>query len=267
MICWFVWPLLILARAPVSYSQSLLSAATPVSAPSSETLTYDVEWRLINAGTARLSLDPKGPANKNELEAKVHIESSGLVSKLYRLEDNYDVAMRDQFCAESLDFNTIERTRHRDTKVDYDRARGKASYVERDVLKNAVIKTAETDIPPCVSDIVGALYKLRTIALEPGQSTQLPISDGKKTVSARVEAQAREEIKIKAGTFHTIRYEASIFNGVLYARKAQLQVWLTDDARRVPVQIRARMSFPIGAITFELDKEQHSSANVLAGGQ
>jgi hypothetical protein len=109
-----------------------------------------------------------------------------------------------------------------------------------------------------VSDIIGGLYKLRSLKLEPGQSAQVSLSDGKKTVSARVEAQQREQIKTKGGTFNTIRYEAFVFNGVLYSRKAELWVWLTDDDRRLPVQIRARMGFPIGSITFEMEKEDHS---------
>jgi hypothetical protein len=264
---WFVWACLALAPTSSLLPQSPPAGNSPAALPSRETLNYEIEWRLVYAGNARLTLDSKGPADKNEWEAKVHLESAGLVSKLYRLDDDYDVEMRDQFCAASTDFNAAERNRHRETKVDYDRARGKASYVERDLLKNSIIKTAETDIPACVSDIVGALYKLRTIRLEPGQSTQFALSDGKKTASARVEAQAREEVKIKAGTYNTIRYEASIFNGVLYARKAQVLIWLTDDARRLPVQIRARMNFPIGSITLELEKEEHSSAGIAAGGQ
>jgi Protein of unknown function (DUF3108) len=263
---WLVRAGLALALTSSSFPQSFTAGSSPASLPSRETLNYEVEWRLIYAGNARLSLDSKGPAEKNEWEAKVHLESAGLVSKLYRLDDNYDVEMRDQFCADSTDFDAAERTRHHETKVDYDRAHGKASYVERDLLKNSVIKTAETDIPACVSDIVGALYKLRAIRLEPGQSTQFALSDGKKTASARIDAQAREEVKIKTDSYNTIRYEASIFNGVLYARKAQVLIWVTDDARRLPVQIRARMSFPIGSITLELEKEEHSPTGALAGG-
>jgi len=99
---------------------------------------------------------------------------------------------------------------------------------------------------------------VRTLKLEPGQSTQVQLSDGKKSVSVKLDAQQREQIKTPAGTFNTIRYEAYVFNGVLFTRKAELLVWITDDARRLPVQIRARMSFPIGSITFELQKEEHS---------
>jgi hypothetical protein len=34
-------------------------------------------------------------------------------------------------------------------------------------------------------------------------------------------------------------------------------IWLTDDARHLPVQIRIRMQLVIGTITLSLDKEQH----------
>ena len=95
----------------------------------------------------------------------------------------------------------------------------------------------------------------RSLQLEPGQSAQIPMSDGKKSVMARVEAQQRERISTPAGTFQTIRYEAFVFKDVLYRRDANLYVWVTDDARRLPVQIRVRMQFTIGTITFQLEKE------------
>jgi hypothetical protein len=82
------------------------------------------------------------------------------------------------------------------------------------------------------------------------------MSDGKKSAMVRVEAQEREDVQTKAGNFKTIRYESSVFNGVIYKRSARLLIWLTDDARRVPVQIRVRLGFPIGSITLQLDKDE-----------
>ena len=241
-----------------SLPQSRVDGNATAVLPSKEELSYTVEWRLIYAGNAVLKVDPTGSADGAPWQVKLHLESAGLVSKLYHLDDKYDVEMDNHFCAASTNLDAMERSRHHETSVQFDRARGKASYVERDLLKNSVIKTAESDIPACVSDIIAALYKLRTLPLEPGHAQQIAISDGKKTVSARIEPQARETLKLKSGTFETVRCEANIFNGVLYNRKGEFLVWLTDDARHLPVQIRARMSFPIGSITLELDKEGHS---------
>ncbi len=224
--------------------------------PSAEKLSYDIEWRLIYAGSALMSLEPK-PGDPRKWDSQLHIESGGLVSKLYTLEDTYKVGMDDGFCTSATHLDAVEGRRHREIKVVYDHAHGKANSVERDVNKNAVIKSSEVEIPPCTIDAVAGLYKLRIDKLEPGQSKQVPMSDGKKAAYVRVEAQGREQVKIKAGTFDTIRYEVFLFNGALYPRKGDLFVWLTDDAHRLPVQIRARMSFPIGSITFELTKDEH----------
>jgi Protein of unknown function (DUF3108) len=250
LISHLAWACLALSTVPSSLPQSKPASEAAGMLPSQETLVYNVQWRLIDAGEARLTQDPK--------HSKLHLESTGLVSKLYKLDDSYDLAMEGDFCALSTTLDAMERTRHRETRVVYDYSKGKASYVERDLIKNSVMKTAETEIPPCTHDIVGALYKLRTLRLEPGQSTTMAVSDGKKSASARIEAQQAEQIKTTAGTFNTVRYEASVFGGVLYARKAQLLIWVSDDARRLPVQIRIRMSFPIGTITLELEKEEHS---------
>jgi len=82
------------------------------------------------------------------------------------------------------------------------------------------------------------------------------VSDGKKFAMAKVEAQQREDVKTPEGVFHTIRYEAYLFNNVIYRRPAHLDFWLTDDRRKLPVQIRVRMQFTIGTITLLLDKHE-----------
>ena len=53
------------------------------------TWQYAIEWRLVHAGTARLTWTPEPSA----FQADLHIESAGLVSKLYRVNDDYRVRM------------------------------------------------------------------------------------------------------------------------------------------------------------------------------
>ena len=86
--------------------------------------------------------------------------------------------------------------------------------------------------------------------------TELPVSDGKKVIMARVESQAKETIRTPLGQFNATRYEAFLFNGVLYARKGRLFVWISDDDKRLPVQIRVQLPFYVGTITLQLEKTQ-----------
>lgn len=219
-----------------------------------ETYSYTVEWRLIDAGKVNLTLTHGGTPQYPSIHSELTLESTGLVSKLYKVNDKYFGNYDTNLCAISSQMSTEEGRRRRDTRVTYDRARKKAIYLERDLVKNTVAHSGEIDIPACVHDVVGGLLQMRTMTIEPGKSAEIPISDGKKAAMVRVEAQEREDIKMNNVVHKTIRYEAFLMNGVIYQRKARLYVWLTDDARKIPVQIRMRMGFPIGNVTLNLDK-------------
>jgi hypothetical protein len=229
--------------------------ASPQSLPARETLYYTVEWRLITAGKAKLEWTSE-QRPRTGAQVNLRLESVGLVSKFFKVEDDYSANLNSALCGQSLQMTTIEGSRQRETKVTFDSAARKSSYVERDRVKNAVVATHEIDIPPCVHDIVGGLYFLRTLNLEPGQSTEVPVTDGKKSVMAKVEAQQREDVKTSAGTFKTVRYEIHVFNDVLYRRSAHLYLWLTDDRRKLPVRVQVRMQFAIGTITLLLEKAE-----------
>ncbi|MFB3828065.1 MAG: DUF3108 domain-containing protein [Bryobacteraceae bacterium] len=226
--------------------------------PAREMLQYTVEWRLITAGRAQLDWAAATHEGEPGYQAKLHLESAGLVSKLFRVEDDYTTRLRADLCALSSYIKAEEGRRKRETTIRFDPEERKATYLEKDLVRNAVVASHDIDIPACVHDVVGGLYRLRTLRLEPGQSTQMPVSDGKKSVLARVEAQQREDVRTPAGEFKTVRYEAFLFNNVLYKRNAHLYVWLTDDDRKLPVQIRVRLQFTIGTITLQLSKVEKS---------
>jgi hypothetical protein len=226
-------------------------SATPQAPQSSETLSFHVEWRLIHAGDARLVWSPSASGG---FAAHLHLQSAGLVSKLYRVDNDYASQLSGELCVASSRLETHEGSRRRETKVTFDSERRKASLVDRDLVSGVTV-SREIDIQSCEHDVVGALYRLRAMRLEPGHTVELPISDGKKAVMAKVEAQERETIKTDFGTYRTIRYEAFLFNNVLYRRRGRLLLWLTDDDRRLPVQVRVRLPFYIGTVTLQLEKD------------
>jgi hypothetical protein len=231
----------------------LASPSLGSSLPERESLQYNIEWRLISAGKATLDFRSDAPPEGSRVNLRV--ESIGLVSKLFKVDDDYTALLNSSLCVQNVHSLSQEGSRQRETRIAFDSAGRKASYLERDRARNSVILAKEIETSGCVHDVVGGLYYIRTLNLEPGESAQVPVSDGKKSVMARVESQQREDVKTPAGTFHTIRYEVFLFDNVLYRRSAHLNVWLTDDRRKLPVQIRVRMQFTIGTITLQLEKQ------------
>ena len=94
------------------------------------TWQYGIEWRLVRAGSARMTWTPDSPW---AFQADLHIESAGMVSKLYRVNDDYRVLMKDQFCASTVNIHAEEGKRRRETNVTF--ADGKAAYSERDLVR------------------------------------------------------------------------------------------------------------------------------------
>lgn len=220
--------------------------------PYPEKLTYRVEWRLITAGTAIVRLSP---ANPDGWQSTLNLESAGLVTRLYRVLDTYKAVSDQKFCAVSSVLDAQESKRHTVTRLTFANTRHKVEYDERDLLKNTTVKR-ELDIAPCTYEVAGALAALRATSLEPGKSVSFPITDGKKLAYGKIEAQGKESVNAGGKTYQTTRYEAFLFDNVLYRRKGRLFVWMTDDSDHLPVQFRVQLGFPIGTITLELEKQE-----------
>lgn len=220
--------------------------------PCPEKLAYKVEWRMVNAGTA---LVQQAPIDRHGWELNLHVESAGLVSRLYRVLDTYKVQAGEGFCGSSAVLDAQEGKKHTVTRLRFDAAHKRTEYEEHDLIKGTT-KRKELDVSPCTYEIVGALAALRLNPPEVGKAITLPVTNGKKLASAKIQAQDKEKVNAGGQNYSTVRYEAFLFDNVLYRRKGRLFIWLTDDPAHLPVQLQLHLGFPIGNITLQLDKHE-----------
>ena len=230
----------------------ITAVAQPPKFPYPEKLTYRVEWRLVAAGTATVQ---QRHENAHSWTIDLNLDSAGLVSRLYRVLDTYKVVTDDRFCGSNAYLDAQEGKKHITTRLMFDNSRHKVSYDERDLIKNTS-QHKELDSPSCAYDIIGALAALRVTPPPLGRSIRLPITNGRKIVMGKIEAQGRDNISVAGKNYSAIRYEAYLFDNVLYRRKGRLFIWLSDDSGHLPVQLQLHLGFPIGTITVSLDKEE-----------
>jgi hypothetical protein len=247
----YVWlSILLIASAGNQWAQT--GHGDPAKFPYPEKATYRIEWRLMTAGSATLQLSH---GDKQNWQLELDLTSAGVVDRLYQISDTYKLTTNERFCGVNSVLDGREGKRRFSTRMDFDAARHKVFLAENDLVKNTVVK-AETDIAPCTYEVMGALSALRAMKPEPGNTLSLSLTNGRKMVSAKVEAQARETLHLNGKSYSTIKYEAHVFNNVVYRRKGRLFMWITDDADRIPVQFRLQIGFPVGAITLELEKHE-----------
>jgi hypothetical protein len=64
----------------------------------------------------------------------------------------------------------------------------------------------------------------------------------------------RESITVEAGTFRCIAIEPLVVEGGLFKNDGRIVIWLTDDARKMPVKVATKVL--IGSIDVELKQFQ-----------
>ena len=213
-----------------------------------ETLTYDVMWTVFRAGEVTTTLGTSGQGNHRSYEVTATARSEGFTSLLFAVDNTYRATSNPQtLCSENIVKKISEGRRHKDTRIVFDYTRKLALLDERDLNQpSAPPKHAELDIPPCVEDVVTAFYYIRRQKLEVGHTLELPVNDGSKTQRVIVEVQAREKVQTPMGTFDALKVEPMVFGGLL-KRKGRMHIWLSDDARKLPLRIEARIA--VGSIT------------------
>ena len=213
--------------------------------PNGQAFLYQAEWRLWTAGTARIAIDRAGD-NQHVTAAA---DSSGVVALLYRVHDRFESTFdHHTFCSQTLTKHTEEGFHARETLINFNYAR-RRSILDETNLKNGQAKHVEHDIPGCVTDILSGVFYVASLPLARDATYTFPLNEGGDTVDVQLHVEAREQVKTPAGTYSTIRVSPEAASGLLKSR-GRVWIWLSDDARRIPVQMRLRMFW--GTLTFRL---------------
>jgi hypothetical protein len=213
--------------------------------PARQTLTFTVDWRVFTGGTAVFHLQQQG----EQLMITATADTVGAVNMLFPVVDRFQSQGNTRTgCSSSFSKQVQEGRRKISDDLTFDSNAGKQTLVEKNLVKGTQ-KTQTSSIPACVTDSLSGIFYVASQRLIVGQDVRLPLADAMRTVTVTMKVEAREEIKTPAGTFQTIRVQPTAEEGVVKNR-GNIWIWYTDDARHMPVQIRARLFW--GTITFHL---------------
>ena len=213
--------------------------------PAKQTLTFTVDWRVFTAGTAVFQLEQQGNLEKITATA----DTIGAVTMLFPVVDKFQSGLDTKTgCSTGFSKQLLEGRRRVTGDLSFDYSQGKQTLVEKNLVKGTS-KTQTASIPACVTDSLSAIFYAASQPLVVGQAVRFPLADSMRTVTVAMKVEAKEEVKTPAGTFQTIRVQPTADEGIVKNR-GRIWIWYTDDARHMPVQIRASLFW--GTITFHL---------------
>ncbi len=211
-----------------------------------EKLVFDLTWTGIKAGTATQEI-----VKENGVTRIISIaRSADWLSVLFPVEDRIETVLAGSQgtglgLPRTYRMKIREGKTRRDKEINFDHANKTAYYVDH---LNGEKK--KFDIEKDTLDTLSSFYFLRLMPLEVGKSVFVTVFDGKRLWNTEVRVLRREKIKTGLGKFDTIVVQPLMKAEGMFDKRGDMFIWLTDDARRLPVKMKTKV--PVGSVTATL---------------
>jgi hypothetical protein len=231
-----------------------------------ETLNYEGKISKIIRGIAiaDLSLTLAKDAKSEDYLVKAEAKSKGTLLKLFRFSFLQEVKSSidsDNFRALRTVKHDVQKERVRDSEALFDYRERRVTYVETDPNEpmRPPRRIASEIEDTSTHDLISGIYSLRMMPLAVGKTFRISVSDSGLVYDIPVRVVARERQKTIFGKKWCFRIEPQVFGkNRLIEREGSMIIWITDDARRLPV--RSQVNSPYGRIEIKLK----SAKNLLS---
>lgn len=227
-----------LARTLILATFLLIAAGTAQASSIPETLNYQLTWAGVKIGTSTLATAMSG----NTLEITSKVKSEAWSAPFYKVDD-LETSRLDRvgkgFALHSYKMKLREGRNDWYRASSINRKNKRFDFVNLKTFQKSSAKLVEPAWDP-----VSCLFYLRQLPLTVGKSVDINVLDKGKVNRVRVSVLRRETVQTPAGSFKTIVISPNMdieSEGLFYAR-GPLTIWLTDDARKVPVMIEKRIN-------------------------
>lgn len=213
-----------------------------------EVLEFDVGWSsYLTAGNATVSVLEKKPSF-NSIAYYIVAEGrpTPLLSKLYTLYYKADTLLDVySLLPQRGSLYVEEGKRHRMKSTTFDQAAKTAKYE----VQTATHVERSLTLPAFTQDALSALYVLRSIPMKAGDKFNMPVTDAGDLYKVQMQVGAVEPIKTGLGTINGLKI-VPVVTTTKGTPPRGLAIWLSDDARRLPLKIEAQLA--VGKFTVTL---------------
>lgn len=225
-------------------------AAASLPFEAGETLTYEGKLNKIIRGisVAELTFTVGETTDGNDFIINAEARSKGTLLKLFRFSflQKIDTTIeRDGFYAQKTVKLDVQKDRVRNSEALFDYTERRVTYVETDPKEPMrPPRRIASDLESEAHDLVSAIYSLRLRPLKVGDAFMVPVSDSGLVYYVPVRVTARERQKTIFGNVWCFKVEPQVFGPErMIEREGSMEIWITDDARRIPVRSRVKSNF------------------------
>lgn len=259
---------LIVALSVAAIAQAPTPAEKPLPFGRGEQLVYLAEFnrsllRGINVAEFKFSVEAnpeKNVTGDQQIRLSGDVASKGLFLRLVGTQFHQHVdSLVDAKSFTVLQTSQLyeQKDRSRKSEAIFDHQSRKATWTISDLKQPQSPRVSSVEFSEPIQDVLTVIYFVRTLPLEIGKTFDIPLSDAGRVYRFSIAVRERKTIKTVLGRVNAVRVEPSLFGDQgLVRRRGTLSIWITDDARKLPV--KAELKVEIGTFDINLQKVSYS---------
>lgn len=204
----------------------------PVPFSIGERLEYDVKFGVLKVGNGRMEV-----LGIEELRGRDAWHIAFTVKGgtfFYKVNDRLE---------SWIDVETFASLRHVQDLQEGKRERERRFEIYPDRLVYTENDSEERPTARDPLDDGSFLYFIRTVPLSVGQTYDFPRYFRPDRNPVRVRVLRKESVKVPAGRFDAIVIQPIIKSKGIFSENGQAEIWLSDDDRRIMLQMKSNLSF------------------------
>lgn len=211
-----------------------------------EKLTYRLHYGFVDAGEA--TVEVKSTDYTRLGRQFYHVvgkgRSLGAFNWVFKVDDRYESYIDQQSLMPWRFVRRIE-------EGNYKKSQDYVFYQHREAVKTDKGKTFE--VPVGVQDMISSFYHARTLDfsdVQEGDTFTIKTFMDDEVYDLQVKYLGKETISLRKGDFRCMKFVPVVQEGRIFKDSEDLQVWITDDANKIPILAKAEIL--VGSIKMEV---------------
>jgi len=204
---------------------------------------YNVIGLYVDAGSAQFSINSERFNNKGVYHVIGDGFSNPSYDWIFKVRDRYETYI-DTVTLKPYKFirNVDEGGYKKYENVVFNHEAGTA------VSTRGVFK-----VPPCVQDVLSAIYYARNIdynKYKPGDKIPFTMFIDDEVNNLFIRYIGRETVKTRYGKFNAIQIKPLLIKGTIFEGGEKMSVWISDDQNHIPLRIESPIT--VGSVKVDM---------------
>ncbi len=217
-----------------------------------EKLKYRLSYsNFLTAGYATMEVNGTSNNGKDAYHVIGKGKTVGMINWFFKVRDNYETYFyKDTFLPYRFIRQINEGGYTKDKEILFNQEDNEVIVIDKEANNKKTFKTTGE-----VQDLLSSLYFMRNKDItnfKKGDVIELPIFLDQETMYMKLKFLGREIIKTKYGKVKAAKFRPLVASGRIFKEKESVTVWVSDDANKIPLRIKASLS--VGSLRADIYK-------------